>query len=58
VGAMAAGILLVFTPIGRLFSFVAMPMWFVMTILGIVVAYFVMAELVKRVVYPRIGLVD
>jgi P-type Mg2+ transporter len=57
-GALVVGLLLVFTPLGRPFQFVAMPFWFFLAVLGIIAAYFTMAELTKRVVYPRIGLID
>jgi P-type Mg2+ transporter len=54
--AFFAGILIVYTPFGHLFEFVFMPLWFFATIIGIIVVYFIIAEIAKRILYPRLGL--
>ncbi len=54
--AFVSGILIVYTPFGKLFDFVIMPLWFFGTIILIIVTYFVIAEIAKRILYPRLGL--
>jgi len=52
-GAVALGILLPYTPLGRDFGFVAPPPAFLGMLAALVVAYLALAEVVKRLFYAR-----
>jgi P-type Mg2+ transporter len=52
-GAVAIGVVLPFTPLGRDFGFVALPAEFLAILAALVLAYLALAEVVKRIFYAR-----
>jgi Mg2+-importing ATPase len=51
----AVALILPFTPLGVLFEFVVPPFLFFMILAGLIVAYLVFVEIVKRWFYKRYG---
>jgi len=52
-GAVSIGVVLPFTPLGRDFGFVALPVEFLAILAALVLAYLALAEAVKRIFYAR-----
>ena len=49
----AATLAIVYSPVGALFAFVPLPLWFLTLIFGILVAYFLLVETMKHIFFSR-----
>ena len=51
--AISVGWVLPYTPIGRIFKFTPLPLHIIATIIGLVVAYLIVVEVVKKLYYRK-----